>query len=169
MKLALIIACLGHIICGVTDCMLAYTPEGRFDFKNDTKDLKRMRKLFEKMPLKQVELSMLIGVFSLFAAGFGYIGLSRWAEQFSQISGTIMYISGMFFIVPIAAHHVLCGAVEWFFIKLGRTDEAFEKAHKKRRSQYRERRFLTDYNVFNSIQNVLPFPTSDIALHTPPC
>lgn len=126
MKLALIIACLGHIICGVTDCMLAYTPEGRFDFKNDTKDLERMRKLFEKMPLKQVELSMLIGVFSLFAAGFGYIGLSRWAEQFSQISGTIMYISGMFFIVPIAAHHVLCGAVEWFFIKLGRTDEAFE-------------------------------------------
>ena len=126
MKLALIIACLGHIICGLTDCMMAYTPEGRFDFKNDTKDPERMKKLFAGMPPKQVELAMLIGVFALFAAGFGYIGMSRWAEQFSHISGTIMYISGLFFIVPIAAHHVLCGSVEWFFIKLGRTDEALE-------------------------------------------
>lgn len=24
MKIALIIACIGHIICGITDCMLAY-------------------------------------------------------------------------------------------------------------------------------------------------
>ena len=126
MKLALIIACLGHIICGVTDCMMAYTPEGRFDFKNDTKDPERMKKLFAGMPPKQVELAMLIGVFALFAAGFGYIGMSRWAEQFSHISGTIMYISGLFFIVPITAHHVFCGAVEWFYVSLGRTEQALE-------------------------------------------
>lgn len=111
MKTALIIACIGHIICAFTDCMLAYTPEGRFDLKKDTADTERMRKLFAKMPLKQIELSMLIGVLALFMAGFGYIGISRWAEPFSYISGKIMYISGLFFIVPIAAHHVLCGAV----------------------------------------------------------
>ena len=126
MRLALIIACIGHIICGVTDCLLAYTPGGRFDFKKDTSDPEKMRKLFAKMPLKQIELSMLIGVLALFMAGFGFIGLSRWAEQCSNVSGTVMYISALFFIVPIAAHHVLCGAVEWFFVKLGRTDEALE-------------------------------------------
>ena len=156
MKLALIIACLGHIICGVTDCMLAYTPEGRFDFKNDTKDLRQLMDYYFILThsTKEERIEALVTLQSF--------GLAKFA-------GTVMYISGLFFIIPIAAHHVLCGAVEWFFIKLGRTDEAFEKAHKKRRSQYRERRFLTDYNVFNSIQNVLPFPTSDIALHTPPC
>ncbi|MBQ4363799.1 MAG: hypothetical protein II782_07345 [Oscillospiraceae bacterium] len=126
MKIALIIACIGHIICGITDCMLAYTPEGRFDMSSDTKDPERMKKLFERMPLRQIELSMLIGVFALFMAGFGYVGLSLWAEQFSPAAGTVMYISGMFFIIPIAAHHVLCGAVEWFYVKLGRTDEALE-------------------------------------------
>jgi hypothetical protein len=126
MKTALITACIGHIICALTDSMLAYTSEGRFDLKKDTADTERMRKLFAKMPLKQIELSMLIGVLALFMAGFGYIGISRWAEPFSYISGKIMYISGLFFIVPIAAHHVLCGAVEWFYIKLGRTDEALE-------------------------------------------
>lgn len=126
LKTILIAACIGHIVCGVTDCMLAYTPDGRFDMSKDAKDPERMKKLFSKMPLKQIELSMMIGVFALFAAGFGYIGLSRWAEQFSQTAGTIMYISGLFFIVPIAAHHVLCGAVEWFYIKLDRTEKALE-------------------------------------------
>ena len=124
MKIALITACIGHIICGITDCMLAFTPEGRFDMSRDTKDPERMKKLFARMPLRQIELSMLIGVFALFMAGFGFVGLSLWAAQFSQAAGTVMYISGMFFIIPIAAHHVLCGAVEWFYIRLGRTEEA---------------------------------------------
>jgi hypothetical protein len=34
MKVMLIIACIGHIICGITDCMFAYSKNGRFDFAN---------------------------------------------------------------------------------------------------------------------------------------
>ena len=126
MKTALIIAFIGHILCGATDCMLAYTSEGKFDFKKDTNDFEKMKKLFEKMPLKQIEHSMLLGVLAIFMAGFGYLELSKWAVGLSHTAGKIMYISGMFFIVPIAAHHVFCGAVEWFFIKFGRTEEALE-------------------------------------------
>ncbi len=126
MTLTLIIACIGHIICGITDCLLAYTPGGRFDMSKDTKDSEKMKKLFEKMPLRQIEVSMLLGVLALFMAGFGYIGLSRWAEGYSKTAGTVMYISGLFFIVPITAHHVFCGAVEWFYIRLGRTEEALD-------------------------------------------
>lgn len=126
MKTALMIACLGHIICGITDRMLAYTPAGRFDMGKDTKDSEKMKKLFEKMPLSRIEASMLVGVLALFMAGFGYLELSRWAGGYSELSGKIMYISGIFFIVPITAHHVLCGAVEWFYVKLGRTEQALE-------------------------------------------
>lgn len=126
MKTVLMIACLGHIICGITDRMLAYTPAGRFDMGKDTKDSEKMKKLFEKMPLSRIEASMLVGVLALFMAGFGYLELSRWAGEYSELSGKIMYISGMFFIVPITAHHVLCGAVEWFYVKLGRTEQALE-------------------------------------------
>ena len=41
MKTALIIACIGHIICGITDCMLAYMKNGRFEFSdvNDNRKL----------------------------------------------------------------------------------------------------------------------------------
>ena len=126
MSLPLLIACVGHIICGVTDCMLAYTPEGRFDMGKDTKDSERMKKMFGKMPLVQIEASMLLGVLALFMAGFGYLELSRFAGEYSETAGLIMYISGLFFIVPITAHHVFCGAVEWFYIRLGRTEEALE-------------------------------------------
>ena len=35
-----------------------------------------------------------------------------------------MMVSGLFFLILIATHHVLCGTVEWFYVRLGRTDEA---------------------------------------------
>ena len=34
-----------------------------------------------------------------------------------------MMVSGLFFLILIATHHVLCGTVEWFYVRLGRTDE----------------------------------------------
>jgi hypothetical protein len=125
MKTALIIAFIGHIICGVTDCMLAYTKDGRFEF-SDVKDNKKMQKVFSSMSLKQMELAMLVGVFALFMASFGYIEISSWISESSPVIGQIMRIAAMFFIVLISAHHVLCGAVEWFYVKLGMTDEALK-------------------------------------------
>lgn len=125
MKTALIIAFVGHIICGVTDCMLAYTKDGRFEF-SDVKDNKKMQKVFSSMSLKQMELAMLVGVLALFMASFGYIEISSWISESSPVIGQIMLIAAMFFIVLISAHHVLCGAVEWFYVKLGMTDEALK-------------------------------------------
>ena len=37
-----------------------------------------------------------------------------------------MLAAAIVFAVPIAVHHVICGLVEWFYIRLGRTDEARE-------------------------------------------
>ena len=125
MKIVLIIAGIGHIICGITDCMLAYTKDGRFEF-SDIKDSVKMQKTFSSMPLKQVILAMFIGVFALFASGFGYIEISRWISETVPVIGRIMFIASMFFLVLISAHHVLCGAVEWFYIKFGRTEEALK-------------------------------------------
>lgn len=125
MKIILIIAAIGHMICGITDCMLAYTKDGRFDF-SDIKDNEKMQKTFSSMSLKQIELAMFIGVFALFMACFGYIEISRWISLTCPVIGNIMLIASMFFMVLISAHHVLCGAVEWFYVKLGRTDDALK-------------------------------------------
>ena len=125
MKIVLIIAGIGHLICGITDCMLAYTKDGRFDF-SDIKDNAKMQKTFSSMPLKQVITAMFIGVFALFMASFGYIEISRLISETALVIGRIMLIASMFFLVLISAHHVLCGAVEWFYVRLGRTEEALK-------------------------------------------
>ena len=96
LKLFMIAACLGHMVCGVTDCMMAYSKSGRFDF-SDSKDPEKMKQVFSEMPLRQIELATLVGIFALFAAAPGYLSLSMWIAQYS---------------------------VEWFFIRFGRTDEA---------------------------------------------
>lgn len=122
-KLILSLACLGHVICGITDCMLAYSKTGRFEF-SDIKDNEKMKKVFSTMSLKQIELSMMIGIVSLFMASFGYITVSREISESSFLWGRVMLASSLFFIVLISAHHVLCGAVEWFYIKLKMTEDA---------------------------------------------
>ena len=87
-------------------------------------DPDKMREMFADMPLKFPMLSMILGAFALLAAVFGYLGLSNWMSQYSQIYSVIMFIASMVFFIPILPHHVFCGAVEWFYIRLGRTDEA---------------------------------------------
>ena len=123
LKVFMILACLGHIVCGITDCMMAYSKSGRFDFA-DAKDPEKMRRVFSEMPLLQIELATLVGIFALFAAAPGYLSLSMWIAEYSKISGNICFIASLFFVVLIVTHHGFCGAVEWFYIRLGRTDEA---------------------------------------------
>ncbi len=123
LKLFMIIACIGHIICGITDCMMAYSKSGRFDF-SDSKDPEKMRRVFSEMPLRQIELATLVGIFALFAAAPGYLSISMWIARYSTIAGNICFISSLFFVVLIVTHHGFCGAVEWFYIRLGRTDDA---------------------------------------------
>lgn len=122
-KFLLLLAWLGHILCGITDCLLAYTPKGRINLK-EINDPEKMRKMFADMPLKYPMLSMLLGVLALSAAVFGYLGLSNWMAKYSNVYSIIMYISSLLYFMPIVTHHVFCGTVEWFYIRLGRTDEA---------------------------------------------
>jgi hypothetical protein len=85
-----------------------------------------MREVFKDMPAKWPFISIMLGVYAITIFGFGYLELSRWMGQYSNTASIVMYISAVVFLVSIVAHHVICGVVEWFYIKLGRTDEARE-------------------------------------------
>lgn len=126
MKLILALAFLGHALCGAGDCLLSYSPSGRLDLVGGLKDAKRMREVFSDMPLSWPMASMLLGVAAITMFGFGYLELSRWMDGFSHTASVVMYISAVIFVVPIVVHHVICGLVEWLYIRLGRTDEARE-------------------------------------------
>lgn len=128
LKTVLFVAMIGHLLCGVCDCLLSYSPSGRLDLAGVLKDAQKMREEFRDLPLSWPMASILLGVAAITLFGFGYLELSRWMAQFSETASIIMYISSVVFLIPIVVHHVICGLVEWLYIRLGSTDEAREVA-----------------------------------------
>lgn len=124
-KIALLIALIGHILCGVSDCLLSYSKKGRLNLKEIT-DADKMADMFEDMPLSFPLASMLLGTLAITMFGFGYFALCIWMQEFSATASFIMFISAVFFLIPIVTHHVFCGVVEWIYIKMGRTKAARE-------------------------------------------
>lgn len=124
-KAAILIALLGHILCGVCDCLLSYSKKGRLNLK-DINDADKMSDMFKDMPPAFPLASMLLGTLAITMFGFGYFALCFWIKDFSQTASAIMFVSTVLFLIPIVPHHVLCGVVEWIYIRLGRTNEARE-------------------------------------------
>ena len=128
MKTVLLIAFIGHVLCGICDCLLSYSPNGRLDLKGALKSPEKMREVFKDYPIRWSLLSIMLGVYAITAFGFGYLALSRWMEQYSDTASAVMYISAVVFLISIVVHHVICGLVEWLYVRLGRTDEARDAA-----------------------------------------
>lgn len=122
-KILMAVACAGHILCCFCDRAITYTPNGRFNF-GDLKNNEKLSALFEGAPLKNQLFSMLAGVLALTMSSLGYIALYEYVGGYSTVCGTIMLISLVLFMVSGTAHHVFCGVTEWFYIRLGRTEEA---------------------------------------------
>lgn len=128
LKTVLCIAMLGHILCGICDCLLSYSPSGRIDLAGVLKDAKKMQQEFRDLPLSWPMASILLGVAAITLFGFGYLELGRWMAQFSETASIIMYIASLVFLIPIVVHHLICGLVEWLYVRLGRTEEARKAA-----------------------------------------
>lgn len=123
MKIMFLIAITGHLLCGYTDCLMTYLPNGRFRFE-DMKDNRKLSDVFQGMPLRNSLMSMLLGCLAMFLFFFGYISLCQWMKQYSETCAILMLIgSGMIFTFGMA-HHILCGVPEWLYVKLDRTEEA---------------------------------------------
>lgn len=122
-KMMLLAAVAGHLLCGYTDWLLTYLPSGKFQVE-DMKDNRKLSAAFNGLPLKRPLLSMLLGCLAMCLFFFGYIALCQWMKQYSETCAALMLIgSGMIFTFGMA-HHILCGVPEWLYVKLGRTEEA---------------------------------------------
>ncbi|MCM1054869.1 MAG: hypothetical protein NC394_05020 [Bacteroides sp.] len=122
-KILLLTAFIGHLICAWCDRLLICTPDGKFGFAQ-MNDNEKMSKTFEKMPLKNPLVSMLLGVLAMMMQLCGYIGLYEWIKQFSAVYAVIIIASAVLLFMPGVVHHVFCGVMEWFYIRLGRTESA---------------------------------------------
>lgn len=122
-KILLLTACVGHLLGAWCDRLLIRTPNGRFGFAQ-MNDNEKMSETFEKMPLKNPLISMLLGVLAMTMGFCGYIGLYEWMKQFSAVYAVIIIASALLLFMPGVAHHVFCGVTEWFYIRLGRAENA---------------------------------------------
>lgn len=126
MQILFLIAIAGHLLCGYCDCLLTYVPGGKKFGAKQLKDKALMAETFEKMPLKNPLLSMLLGCLALFMCSAGYYSIYLWMKEFSKTYAAIILISSVLFIVAGTAHHILCGVAEWMYVRMGRTEEAFD-------------------------------------------
>lgn len=125
LKLSIIMAIIGHILCGIGDCLMSYSRKGRLDFKN-IQDPEKMAVMFKDMPLSYPLISMILGTFAITLFGFGYFALSDWMKDYSTVASNMMFISAVLFLIPIVTHHVFCGVVEWVYIRLGCKEEVLK-------------------------------------------
>lgn len=124
-KVFLLIAMVGHLLCWHCDRLISYAPGGRFS-TDALKDNDKMSKMYNGMPLKRMEVSMLLGVAAMTMEMFGYLAIAEWMRQFSTGYAAVFGIATVIAFVSGVVHHVTCGAVEWFYVRLGCTEEARE-------------------------------------------
>ena len=75
-------------------------------------------------PPAQPMRSIMLGIFAMTAMLLGYLALSDWMRQFSETYAVLMAAGSILFFLPGIAHHVFCGAVEWAYLRMGKTVEA---------------------------------------------
>lgn len=122
-KIFMIMALIGHILCGISDCFLTYAPNGKVDLTN-FKNYEKSKESFRGMPLKNLSIAMILGVAAMTLEIFGYLAVCGWIRQYSETYYLIMYVATIVMFINLALHHLFCCLTEWFFVKLNLTEEA---------------------------------------------
>ena len=122
-KILILLTFIGHLVLWHCDRIITYVDGGRFDFKA-LNDNERLSKLMGSTPLGRPMQSMVLGTFALTAMFPGYLALCEWMRSFSTAYAAVMCAGCIVFFLAGVAHHVFCGAVEWMYLRMGKTEEA---------------------------------------------
>ncbi len=124
-KAMLILGVIGHLLCAMTDMLIIFSKDGkRFNFKLMS-DNEKMSDAMENMLIKNQMIPMLIGVLAIFIMSWGYFGICLYVYPFSKTYAAVLFVSTMLCMIPITAFHVFCGTAEWYYIRMGRTEEFY--------------------------------------------
>lgn len=122
-KALLLLSCLGHLLLWRCDWLLTCLAGGQFSFQA-MQDNGKLSAVIGSTPLKNSMRSIVVGTFSLALIFPGYLALCRWMKQFSDVYAALMLAGCIVFFLVGVAHHVICGTAEWFYIRMGKTEEA---------------------------------------------
>lgn len=123
MKVFMLIGLVGYLLCWECDRLLTYTPNGRFHF-SDIQDNEKLSKTFEGVDCRRLVVSMVLGVFAIAMFAAAYAALGVWCGQFSKVFSYILLPTVCLGFASGIAHHIFCGAIEWFYVRMNRTEQA---------------------------------------------
>lgn len=107
LKCLLPLACAVHLALLYCDRIITLLDGGRFDFR--LLNNKKLSAVMGATPTERPMRSMVLGA---------------WVLPQSPVCGALMLADGILFLLPGVAHHVFCGAVEWFYLHMNKTEEA---------------------------------------------
>lgn len=113
LKCFLLLACAAHLTLLHCGRIITLLDGGRFDFRA-LNDNEKLSAVMGDTPLERPMRSMVLGTFAMTEAFPGYLVLGVWMLPQSPVCGALMLAGGILFLLPGVAHHVFCGAVEWF-------------------------------------------------------
>lgn len=122
LKCLLPLACAVHLALLYCDRIITLLDGGRFDFR--LLNNKKLSAVMGATPTERPMRSMVLGAFAMTAAMPAYLALGAWVLPQSPVCGALMLADGILFLLPGVAHHVFCGAVEWFYLHMNKTEEA---------------------------------------------
>lgn len=123
LKCLLLLACAAHLALLYCDRIITLLDGGRFDFRL-LNDNEKLSAVMGATPTERPMRSMVLGAFAMTAAMPAYLALGAWVLPQSPVCGALMLADGILFLLPGVAHHVFCGAVEWFYLRMNKTEEA---------------------------------------------
>ena len=123
LKCLLPLACAAHLALLYCDRIITLLDGGRFDFRL-LNDNEKLSAVMGATPTERPLRSMVLGAFAMTAAMPAYLALGAWVLPQSPVCGALMLADGILFLLPGVAHHVFCGAVEWFYLHMNKTEEA---------------------------------------------
>lgn len=107
LKCLLPLACAVHLALLYCDRIITLLDGGRFDFR--LLNNKKLSAVMGATPTERPMRSMVLGA---------------WVLPQSPVCGALMLADGILFLLPGVAHHVFCGAVEWFYLRMNKTEKA---------------------------------------------
>ena len=122
-KALLLVAFAGHLALWRCDAALSRPDGGRFRF-SDMKDNAALSSVMGQTPLARPMRAGVWGGLIMTAMFPAYLALCFWMHAFSPAAAWAMFAGSLLLFVPGIAHHYACGATEWLYLRLGKTEAA---------------------------------------------
>ena len=123
-KILILTGVLGYALCLVADFILEFV-NGTHLTMEAFADFEAFYRLTEGVTAGRFAVSGILGLSSMVLIALGMVGLYEFTKTSAPVLSEFVLVGGVGSAVLGGGFHLLCTLEPWFFVSLGRTEEAF--------------------------------------------